>query len=196
MIVIGLTGGIGMGKSTAAKILRQMGFPVYNADKAVHDVLKKGGRAVKPVAKLFPAALKKGAIDRKSLARAVFADKRLLRRLEKIIHPLIRSAEREFLRKSRKAKKRAAILEIPLMFETGANKRCDIVLCVSAPPAVQKARVMSRPDMTEKKWRAIVARQMPEAQKRRRADYVVPTGKGLKATEIHLRKLFMDLLPP
>lgn len=195
MLIIGLTGSIGMGKSTAAEILRRMGFPIYSADKAVHNVLKKDGRAVIPVAEIFPETLKRGAIDRKLLGRAVFGQPRKLRRLERIIHPLLREQERAFLQKARKAKARAAILEIPLLFETGADKRCDITLCVTAPRAIQKARVLARPGMNEEKLRAILARQMPNAEKCRRADYAIPTGKGLRATEKHLRMLFARFLP-
>ena len=193
MRIIGLTGGIGMGKSTAALILRKMGFPIYSADAAVHSVLKKGGRAVAPVARLFPETLRRGAIDRKSLGRAVFGQPEKLRQLERIIHPLLRAQERAFLQQARRAKARAAILEIPLLFETGAERRCDITLCVTAPRAAQKARVLARPGMNEEKLRAILARQMSNAEKCRRADYIVPTGRGLATTEKRLRRIFFDL---
>ena len=193
MKIIGLTGSIGMGKSTTAKILRRMGFPIYSADAAVHEVLKKGGKAVDAVANLFPETLKRGAIDRTLLGQAVFSHPDKLRKLERIIHPLVRQSERAYLQKARKAKTPAVLLEIPLLFETGSEKRCDLTLCVTAPRAVQKARVLSRPDMTEEKLRAILARQMPDAEKRRRADYVIPTGKGQEATEHHLHKLFRKL---
>lgn len=134
--IIGLTGSIGMGKSTAALILRDMGFPIYSADAAVHKVLKKGGTAVAPVARLFPETLKRGAIDRKLLGHAVFGQPKKLRQLEHIVHPLLREEERAFIDKARKSRARAAILEIPLLFETGAEKRCDITLCVTAPRAI------------------------------------------------------------
>ena len=193
MMIVGLTGSIGMGKSTAARILRGFGFPVYSADKAVHDVLKKGGAAVAPVARLFPEALKRGGIDRKILGRTVFGCPKKLRQLEKIIHPLLRQAEQGFLQKARKAKAPGAILEIPLLFETGADKRCDITLCVTAPRAVQKSRVLSRAGMSEEKLRAILKRQMPNAEKIRKANYAIPTGTSLESTEKHLRKLFLKL---
>ena len=197
MKIIGLTGSIGMGKSTVAEILRQMGFPTYNADATVHEVLKKNGKAVAAVANLFPETLKRGAIDRKLLGQVVFGQPDKLRKLERIIHPLVRQAECAFLQKARKIKAQAAILEIPLLFETNGEKRCDLTLCVTAPRAIQKARVLSRPHMTEEKFRAILAHQMPDAEKRRKADYILPTGKGLEATEIQLRKLFtkLSLLP-
>jgi dephospho-CoA kinase len=189
MKIVGLTGSIGMGKSTVAKILRDFGFPIYSADKAVHDALKRNGAAVVPVAKLFPETLRRGAIDRKLLGLAVFDKPGKLRRLEKIIHPVIKKAERDFLHCARKSKARAAILEIPLLFETGADARCDITLCVTASHAVQKARVLARPDMNEKKLRAILARQLPNAEKCKLADYTVPTGTSVVATRAALRKL-------
>jgi dephospho-CoA kinase len=193
MKIIGLTGSIGMGKSTAALILREMGFPIYSADAAVHNVLKKSGRAVAPVARLFPETLRRGAIDRKLLGQAVFGQPKKLRQLERIIHPLLRDQERAFLQKARATSARAAILEIPLLFETSAEKRCDITLCVTASRAIQKKRVLSRPGMSEEKLRAILARQMPNAEKCRKADYAVPTGQGLLATEKYLRRLLIKL---
>ncbi len=191
MLVLGLTGGIGMGKSTAAKALRGMGLPVYHADKAVHKALGKGGKGVKPVAKLFPNALQKGAISRKILGRLVFGAPHKLTQLEKILHPFVWQAEGVFLQKARKQKTCAAILEIPLLFETGGEGRFDAVLCVTAPPAVQKKRVLSRPGMTLARFKAILARQMPETVKRRKADYIIPTGKSLADTKKHLQHSVM-----
>ncbi|MDE1900685.1 MAG: dephospho-CoA kinase [Alphaproteobacteria bacterium] len=193
MLIIGLTGSIGMGKSTAAGILKKMGYPIYDADKAVHALLKKDGDAVAPIAGIFPEALKKNAIDRKILGRAVFGDAQKLRRLERILHPLIRKAERAFLKNARARKARAAILEIPLLFETGGEKRCDVTMCVTAPRAIQRARVMARPHMTEEKFRAIVARQMPDKAKRARADFTVPTGIDEAHTRAHLQKILRRL---
>lgn len=193
MIIIGLTGGIGMGKTTAANILRSFGFPTYSADRAVHDVLKKGGAAVAPVSKAFPETLRRGGIDRKRLADAVFGNPAKLRRLERIVHPLIRKAERDFLAVARKKGARAAILEIPLLFEIGAHKRCNVTFCVTAPAAVQKKRVMARKGMDEQKFRAIVARQMSNAQRRKCADYLVPTGASEAATQKHLEKILKEL---
>ena len=197
MIVIGLTGGIGMGKSTTAHILRRWGFPIFNADAAVHEILKNNEKAIAALTRLFPETLKRGAIDRKLLGQAVFAQPDKLQRLERILHPLVRQAEQSFLQKERRAKARAAILEIPLLFETGGEKRCTLTLCVTAPRAIQKARALSRPDMTEEKLRILLARQMPDAEKRSKADYVLPTGKSVETTEKHLRKLFekLSLLP-
>ena len=193
MLIIGLTGSIGMGKSTVAKILNDKGIPVYSADGAVHTLLKRRGKAVPFIAQKFPNAVKNGRVDRKALGHAVFGDPKQLRHLEQIIHPLIRSIEKDFLRQARKTGARAAVLEIPLLFETGAEKRCDVTLCVTAPRTVQKARVLSRPGMTEKKFKAIISRQMPNAKKCRKADYVVPTDVSRAATSHYLEKVLSVL---
>jgi len=194
MKIIGLTGGIGMGKSTVAKMLRAFGFPVWNADKAVHDALRPEGKGFAAVAARFPEAIKRGRIDRKVLGRIVFKDPRKLRQLEKILHPLVRDSERVFLQQARDKKARAVVLEIPLLFETGAEARCDITLCVTASSSIQKARVLPRPNMTEDKLLGILARQMPNAEKCKKADYTVPTGTSLITTREYLRKLLGDLL--
>jgi len=191
-LVIGLTGSIGMGKSTAAKILSGFGLPIYSADAAVHEALKKGGKAVKKVAKLFPATLKRNAIDRKALGREVFHAPQKLRALESILHPLAQQAERRFIRANRRAA--AVILEIPLLFETGAQQRCDLVLVVTAARAIQRQRVLRRAGMTPEKFRAIQRQQMPDAEKRRRADLVVNTGKGLADTRRQLKQALAALL--
>jgi dephospho-CoA kinase len=194
MLVIGLTGGIGMGKSTAAKILRGFRLPVHNADQAVHNLLRKGGKAVRPVARLFPDTFKRGAIDREILGRDIFHRPQKLKKLEKILHPLVQQIEREFLRAAHKRKTPAAILEIPLLFETGAERRCDVTLCVTAPKAIQKARVIRRPGMNNARFKAILARQMTDSEKRRRADYIIRTGKGYADTKKQLRKILAQLL--
>lgn len=186
MIIIGLTGSIGMGKSTAAKILQRLGLPIYSADQVVHDLLAVNGRAVKKVARLFPDTLSKGAIDRKKLGAIVFGKPALRKRLEAILHPMVRQEEQRFLRAAKKCKAPAVVLEIPLLFETGAESRCDVVVVVTAPKAVQQARVMRRKGMTAEKFRAILKAQMRDTEKRRRADYVVQTGKGLADTRRQL----------
>lgn len=183
MLIIGLTGGIGMGKSTAAQILRRFGLPVYDADHVIHGLLKKRGKAVRPVAKLFPEAYKRGAIDRKILGQLVFRDPKKLRKLEKILHPLARQEEKIFLQRARKTGICAAILEIPLLFETGGQKRCDVTLCVTAPGAVRKSRVLKRPGMNQTRLKAISERQMSDREKRKLADYVIHTGRGYADTE-------------
>ena len=192
--IIGLTGGIGMGKTTASQILKSMGFPVYHADKAVHALLGKNGAGVAPVARLFPTAFRRGAIDRKALSRIVFQDPASLKKLEAILHPKVRAAEKIFLKKARDRGASAAILEIPLLFETGGEARCDSTLCVSAPAGIQKARVLARPGMTEEKWRAIRARQMKDREKREKANYVIQTGRGLDVTRRSIEKAVAEIL--
>ena len=176
MIVLGLTGSVGMGKSTAAREFRRMGIPVHDADKAVHRLLGRGGKAVAGVATAFPGVEKGGAIDRAALGRLVFSDPAALKRLEAILHPLVRQAERAFLARARRRRRKLVVLDIPLLFETGGEARCDKVVVVSAPRRVQLARVMARPGMTAERLAGVEARQMPDAEKRRRADIVIETG--------------------
>ena len=172
MIVIGLTGSIAMGKSTAARAFRRLGVPVHDADAAVRRLLGPGGAAVASVAEAFPGAVKNGAADRAELARRVFADPDALRRLEDILHPLVR--RRAF---SNAARRRApVVLDVPLLFETGGERNCDLVVAVSAPAFLQAKRFLRRPGMTAERLAATLARQMPDADKRRRADIVIQTG--------------------
>ncbi len=194
MLIIGLTGGIGMGKSTAAKILAGFGLPIHNADQAVHMLLQKNGKAVKPIAKIFPEAFSHGAIDRSMLGKMVFGKPAKLKKLENILHPLVRKAEQNFLKQAKRDQAPAVVLEIPLLFETGAEKRCDLTVCVTAPNAIQKARVLMRKDMNTAKMKAILARQMPDAEKRRRADFVVKTGVSVADTKRQLRSILDHLV--
>lgn len=182
MIILGLTGSIGMGKSTAAKMLRLLGVPVQDSDKAVHDALKKGGAAFDAVSQLFPKAVTKGEIDRKKLGAIVFADKAELKKLESVLHPVAREKQLDFIRAMRAKGKRIVVLEIPLLFETGADSRVDAIITVSAPPDIQKRRVMKRANMTEEKFKSILASQIPDAEKKARSDYVVDTGLGAART--------------
>jgi dephospho-CoA kinase len=182
-----------MGKSTAAAMLRRMGVPVHDADRAVHALLARGGAGVAPVAAAFPEAVRDGAVDRAALGRIVFADPAALRRLEAILHPLVRAEDERFRRRMRARRTPLVAVDVPLLFETGGEKRCDAVLVVTAPPFLQRARVMARPDMTAARWRAMVAKQMPDAEKRRRADYVVPTGLGRAVTWRRLARIVRDL---
>jgi dephospho-CoA kinase len=193
MIVLGLTGSVGMGKSTAAAMLRRMGVPVHDADRAVHNLLSRGGSAVAPVAAAFPEAMRGGAVDRPALGRIVFADPAALRRLEAILHPRVRAEDDRFRKRMRARGVPLVAVDVPLLFETGGDKRCDAVLVVTAPPFVQRARVMARPGMTEARWRAMLAKQMPDVEKRRRADYVVPTGLGRAVTWRRLAGVVRDL---
>ncbi|MPZ11595.1 MAG: dephospho-CoA kinase [Kiloniellaceae bacterium] len=176
MRVIGLTGSIGMGKSTAAAMLRRLGLPVHDADAAVHRLLARGGAAVAAVEAAFPGVARNGAIDRGLLATRVLGDAAALKRLEAILHPLVRAEARDFLAKQARLRRRLAVLDIPLLYETGGERLCDAVIVVSAPAFLQQARVLRRPGMTEAKMQALLARQLPDAEKRRRADFVVQTG--------------------
>jgi dephospho-CoA kinase len=176
MRIIGLTGGIGMGKSTAAAAFRRARLPVFDADRAVHQLQSKGGRAVKVIEAAFPGTTKDGAIDRTALRHAVLADRQALTRLEHILHPMVEDEERAFVALARRTGKRAVVLDIPLLFEIDGDKRVDTVVVVSAPRAIQIHRVAKRRGMNRADVESIIARQMPDAEKRRRADLVVRTG--------------------
>jgi dephospho-CoA kinase len=200
MRILGLTGSIGMGKSTAAAMLRRLGLSVHDSDAAVHALLAPGGKAVKAVAAAFPgvdqAGLtpgggieRKAHIDRKALGARVFGQPAEMRRLEAILHPMVRQVERDFLRRCRARRESLVVLDIPLLYETRGEKRCDGVVVVSAPQFLQKLRVLKRPNMTETRLAQIIAQQMPDAEKRRRADWVVETGLGRRATLVALRKV-------
>ena len=179
MKVIGLTGGIAMGKSTAAGVFRRARLPVFDADAAVHRLQAPGGAALPAIARAFPGTVvgRDGVavLDRPALRAAVLADRAALRRLEGILHPMVRRAQRAFLARARRAGARAAVLDVPLLLETGGERRVDCVVVVSAPAAVQRARLRRR-RMTAAEAAAVIARQMPDAEKRRRADLVVRTG--------------------
>ncbi len=194
MRVIGLTGGMGMGKSTAADIFRRARIPVFDADRAVHALEARGGRAVKPIAAAFPDVVKEGAVDRARLRACVAADPAAMARLERILHPLVRDAEQAFLARARRAGRRLAVLDIPLLFETGGERRVDEVVVVSAPAAVQRRRLSRRGKMQPGELSAILSRQMPDREKRRRADHVVPTGLSRRHGQRVLRRLIGRLL--
>ena len=190
MIVLGLTGSIGMGKSTAAAMLRRLGVPMFDADVVVHRLLAPSGAAVPVVSAAFPGVeTEDGGIDRALLGQRVFTDPAALRRLEAILHPMVAAEESRFLARSRARRVPLAVLDIPLLFETGAERRCDYVLVVSAPTLVQRQRVMRRPGMTEIRLNSILRKQMPDHRKRRRADFVVPTGLGRSLTLRRLRAI-------
>ena len=193
MKVIGLTGGIGMGKSTAAAAFRRARFPVFDADAAVHRLQAKGGQAVPPIAAAFPAAIIDGAVDRTRLRAIAVQCPSAMTRLEHIIHPMVRAMQRRFLAEARRARRPAAVLDVPLLLETGADRRVDRVVVVSAPLAVQLARVRRRGRMNEAQIRAIIARQMPDQEKRRRADLVVRTGLSRYHAQATLRRWILEL---
>jgi dephospho-CoA kinase len=183
MRILGLTGSVGMGKSTAAAMLRKMGVPVFDADAAVHAFLAPGGSAAAAVAQAFPGvALADGGIDRRALGARVFGDRVALGRLEAILHPRVGEAERRFLRRARAERRRLAVLDVPLLFESGGYRRCDAVVVVWAPPMIQRERVLKRPGMTEARLAFIRAAQTSDREKRRRADFLVPSGLGRALT--------------
>ncbi|HXP97346.1 MAG TPA: dephospho-CoA kinase [Telmatospirillum sp.] len=186
MIILGLTGSIGMGKSTAGRQLRTLGVPVYDADAAVHRLLAKGGAAVARIEQAFPQVVHQGVVDRRRLGAAVFGDDAALTRLEAILHPLVRRQERAFLQRARRRRIAIVALDIPLLFEAKAERRVDATVVVTCPAFLQKQRVLARPGMTAGKLAAILQRQMDDPEKRRRADFVIPTGIGRRWA---LRKL-------
>nr|WP_047572585.1 dephospho-CoA kinase [Methylobacterium sp. ZNC0032] len=177
--VLGLTGSIGMGKSTTAQLFVQRGVPLHDADAAVHRLHR--GRAAAPIEAAFPGTVIDGAVDRARLGAAVLAKPEALRRLEAIIHPLVREEEEAFLARCHREGAGLAVLDVPLLLETGGEARCDAVLVVTAPAEVQRQRVLARPGMTPEKLDAILSRQMPDAQKRRHAHFLVDTSRGLVA---------------
>lgn len=182
MLIIGLTGSIGTGKSTTGKMFAECGIPVYDADAAVH-ALYDGGAAVEPVGKRFPDAIVDGRIDREKLSKLVVGKREEIEALEKIVHPLVHELERAFLDNAREKGRWAVLLEIPLLFETGGEDRCDLVVVTSVAPQIQRERVTARDGMTTEKFEAILAKQMPDAEKRRRAHFIVDTGQGLDAAK-------------
>ncbi|HET8997944.1 MAG TPA: dephospho-CoA kinase [Acetobacteraceae bacterium] len=193
MKVIGLTGGIGMGKSTAAAVFRRARIPVFDADAAVHRLQARGGRAVRAIESAFPGTVRDGAIDRAALRQAVVGKPDALQRLEHILHPMVEREEREFVQRARRHGQQVVVLDIPLMFEVGGDKRVDQVIVVSAPPSVQLHRVRLRRRMNAADIAAMIARQMPDAEKRRRADLVVRTGLSRHHTLRRLRRFIREL---
>ena len=195
MRIIGLTGGIGMGKSTVAAAFRRAGIPVFDADAAVHALQGRGGRAVRAIGEAFPGTVRDGAVDRAALRAVAVPNPSAMRTLERILHPMVRAAERAFLHRARRARRRMAVLDIPLLLETGGERRVDLVLVVSAPRAVQRARVRRRRQMTDAQIDTIIARQMPDAEKRRRADVIISTGLSRHHALRRLKRLIQELQP-
>ncbi|MFZ5783206.1 MAG: dephospho-CoA kinase [Pseudomonadota bacterium] len=193
MMIVGLTGSIGMGKSTAARMLRQMGVPVYDADAAVHAVQAPGGPALPPIEAAFPGVVKNGVLDRQALGARVFGNREALRRLEAIVHPLVGLRQRAFLKRAARRREKLVVLDIPLLFEGMGERRVDATLVVSAPAFLQRARVMARPGMTAERLDGILRQQVPDAVKRRKADIVIPTGLGLAPTRRALERAVVDL---
>jgi dephospho-CoA kinase len=194
MIRLGLTGSIGMGKSTTAAMFGAEGVPVFDSDAAVHEVY--AGPAVSLVESAFPGTTADGRVDRQKLSARVVGNPEALARLEALVHPLVGEARQRFMDRAAQSGARAVLLDVPLLFETGGADRVDAVVVVSAPAGIQRERVLARPGMTEAKLEAILARQLPDAEKRRRADYVIDTGQGLDAAREQVRKVVADVLRP
>lgn len=191
MIVLGLTGSIGMGKSTTAKMFAEAGVPVHDSDEAVHRLY--AGEAAPLIEAAFPGTVKDGAVDRAELSRHVLGDATALKKLEGIIHPLVRADANAFIERSRADGAPIAVLDIPLLFETNGRGRVDKVVVVTASSEVQRERVLARPGMTEQKFEAILAKQVPDAEKRKLADYIIDTGSGLEAAREAVRSIIDDL---
>ncbi|GAB4361402.1 MAG: dephospho-CoA kinase [Oricola sp.] len=187
MIVLGLTGSIGMGKSTTAKMFAEEGVPVHDADATVHALYS--GKAVPLIEEAFPGTVRDGTVDRAELGRRVVGDPDAMRRLEAIVHPLVREAEIAFLDRARAQNCPLAVLDIPLLYETGGEDRVDYVVIVTAPPDVQRERVLARPGMTAERFEGLLAKQMPDAEKRRRADFLIDTSLGMEAARAKVRDI-------
>lgn len=196
MIILGLTGSIAMGKSTTARLFRRCGVPVHDADAAVRRLQGPGGRAVPAIGALVPAAVTAaGGLDRGVLGRMAFADPGLLQALESLLHPMVRAEETRFLAACARARRPMVVLDVPLLYETGAQRRCDAVAVVTAPACLQRQRALARPDMTEEKLSRILARQMPDAAKRRRAEFVVHSGLGVAHALQQVREILTVVRP-
>jgi len=196
VILLGLTGSIGMGKSTTAAVFREAGVPVYDADAEVHAAYAQGGDCVGPVGEAFPGVVKDGAIDREALRQRVLGKPEELKRLNDIVHPIIGARRRTFFADAEAAGADIVVLDIPLLFETGGETGMDAVAVVTAPAEVQRARVLQRAGMTEERLDAILAHQMPDAEKRARADFVIDTGHGLEPVRRQVAEIIAIMRDP
>lgn len=187
MFILGLTGSIGMGKSATAKMFAEEGVPVHDADAAVHRLYE--GEATPLIEAAFPGTTSGGKVDRAKLGQRVLGDKEAIARLEAIVHPLVMQARERFVADAERSGAKVAVLDVPLLFETGGDKRVDAVVVVSAPAEVQRARVFERPGMTDDKFAIILTKQTPDAEKRARADFVVDTSKGFDAARAQVRDI-------
>ena len=193
MIILGLTGSIGMGKSATAQLFRDEGVPVYDADAAVHEIYEPGGSAVEPVGAEFPGVVVNGRVDRSALRHAVLNDAAALKRLEAIVHPLVGETQMKFRAEAKDSGADIALLDIPLLFETGGDKRVDYIAVVTAPAEVQRERVMAREGMTEATFEAILSKQVPDAEKRARADFIINTRIDIDYARDQVRALIAAL---
>lgn len=191
MFILGLTGSLGMGKSATAKMFAEDGVPVHDADAAVHRLYD--GEAVAAVEAAFPGTMSGGKVDRARLGQRVLGDADAMKRLEQIVHPLVREAEERFLAQAQASGAKVAVLDIPLLYETEGDKRCDAVVVVSAPPDLQRQRALQRPGMTDEKFAALIAKQMPDAEKRRRADFIVDSSKDFEHTRAQIREILRSV---
>ena len=196
MILIGLTGSIGMGKSTTAAMFREAGVPVYDVDAAVHDLYDQGGAAVAPVGEAFPGAVRDGKVDREALRQAVLGDPEALKRLNAIVHPLVGRDRIGFFQQAEADGADMVVLDIPLLFETGGHANVDAVVVASAPADMQRERVLARPGMTAERLDAILAQQMADAEKRARAHFVVDTSRGLEPAREQVAEIIAVMRDP
>jgi dephospho-CoA kinase len=196
VIVIGLTGSIGMGKTTTARLFSEEGLPVWSADAAVHALYARGGAAVAPVRAAFPTAVEDDIVDRARLSAVVHGDADAFTRLESIVHPLVAHARTEFLENAAASGARAAVLDVPLLFEVGADALADAVVVVSAPAHVQRQRVLARPGMDEARFAALLERQTPDAHKRARADFVIDSSEGVESARDQVRGVLRAVTAP
>jgi dephospho-CoA kinase len=190
MIVLGLTGSIGMGKSTTAQLFAEAGVPVYDADAAVHRLYE--GEAAPAIEAAFPGTTTDGKVDRNRLSARVVHDSAAMKRLEEIVHPMLGASRHKFLQDAEQSGAPVAVIDIPLLFETGGEKRVDAVVVVTTTPKLQRERILARPNMTEEKLAAILARQMPDAEKRKRAHFVVDTSHGLDPVRARIRDILAE----
>jgi dephospho-CoA kinase len=188
-VVIGLTGSIGMGKTTASEMLHRLGLPICDSDSLIHKMLAKGGAAVPCVSSVFDDVVSDRAIDRVALGKQVFGNAEALKQLEQIMHPLVRAAQNKFIKVCSRRRLFAAVLDVPLLFEVETDKLCDLTLVVSAPKFIQEQRVLARPAMTRERLEATLHRQMPDFEKRKRADIIVQTGLNKRHTSDQLTKI-------
>lgn len=196
MINVGLTGSIGMGKSTTAAMFRDAGVPVYDADAAVAQLYLAGGAAVAPLEAAFPGVTKNGAVDREALRQRVLGDDTAMARLNAIVHPLLGKDRSDFYEKAQAAGASMVVLDIPLLFETGGDRNMDVVVVASAPANLQRLRVLARPGMNPERFEDILGRQMPDLEKRARADFIVDTSQGLDAARLQVAEIIKKLLSP
>jgi dephospho-CoA kinase len=196
MLIVGLTGSIGMGKSTTAAMFREAGAPVYDADAAVHAAYAKGGACVEPLRLAFPGVVKDGAVDREALRQAVLGDPAELKRLGSIVHPIIKGEQKAFFDAAKAAGADLVVMDVPLLFENGGDRLVDAVAVVTASPEVQRARVLEREGMTPERLAAILAQQTPDAEKRARADFVIDTGQGLEPVRRQVAEILAVMRDP